>query len=144
MTTKKIIISVVAIVALFGLGAWLIIPNKSSNTCSAEQCDSNASTSSEIPLAKQASDAAGQQQAYLLDVRSVEEYATGHATNAQNFDVEKLKAGTMPNIPKDATIYVYCRSGNRSKEAVTILNANGFTNVTDLGGLQNMKDAGVL
>ncbi len=143
MTTKKIIISVVAIVALFGLGAWLIIPNNSSNTCSAEQCNTNE-TSSEIPLAKQASDAAGQQQAYLLDVRSVEEYATGHATNAQNFDVEKLKVGTMPNIPKDATIYVYCRSGNRSKEAVTILNANGFTNVTDLGGLQNMKDAGVL
>ena len=143
MTTKKIIISVVAIVALFGLGAWLILPNKSSSTCSAEQCDTNE-TSSEIPLAKQASDAAGQQQAYLLDVRTVEEYATGHATNAQNFDVEKLKAGTMPNIPKDATIYVYCRSGNRSKEAVTILNANGFNNVTDLGGLQNMKDAGVL
>ena len=143
MTTKKIIISVVAIVALFGLGAWLIIPNNSSNTCSAEQCNTNEN-SPEIPLAKQASDAAGQQQAYLLDVRSVEEYATGHATNAQNFDVEKLKVGTMPNIPKDATIYVYCRSGNRSKEAVTILNANGFTNVTDLGGLQNMKDAGVL
>ncbi|MDQ5954060.1 MAG: phage shock protein [Patescibacteria group bacterium] len=143
MTTKKIIISVVAIVAIFGLGAWLIIPNNSSNTCSAEQCNTNE-TSSEIPLAKQASDDAGQQQAYLLDVRSVEEYATGHATNAQNFDVEKLKVGTMPNIPKDATIYVYCRSGNRSKEAVTILNANGFTNVTDLGGLQNMKDAGVL
>lgn len=143
MTTKKIIISVVAIVALFGLGAWLIIPNNSSNTCSAEQCNTNE-TSSEIPLAKQASDDAGQQQAYLLDVRSVEEYATGHATNAQNFDVEKLKVGTMPNIPKDATIYVYCRSGNRSKEAVTILNANGFTNVTDLGGLQNMKNAGVL
>lgn len=143
MTTKKIIISVVAIVGLFGLGAWLIIPDNSSNTCSAEQCNTNEN-SPEIPLAKQASDAAGQQQAYLLDVRSVEEYATGHATNAQNFDVEKLKVGTMPNIPKDATIYVYCRSGNRSKEAVTILNANGFTNVTDLGGLQNMKDAGVL
>lgn len=144
MNKKYIVISVLTISLLAGFGFWALFPSNSSQECSAEPCSSESQSNPEVALAKQASLAAGQQQAYLLDVRTVEEYAVSNATNSQNFDVEKLIAGTMPNIPKDSTIYVYCRSGNRSEQAKNILEKNGFSNVTDLGGLQNMKDAGVL
>lgn len=81
--------------------------------------------------------------AYLYDVRTPEEFASKHVDNAVNFDVELMKTGNLPQIPKDSAVYVYCRSGNRSAQATAILKSNGFTNVTDLGGLDDLKNAGV-
>lgn len=116
------------------IGVWAFLP---SNECQGAECNAE-------PIAKQAVTQTEQGQAYLYDVRSPEEYNAGHAQAAVNFDVELLKAGQLPDAPKDSAVYVYCRSGNRSAEAKGILLANGYTNVTDLGGLDNMRAAGVL
>ncbi|MCU0667217.1 MAG: rhodanese-like domain-containing protein [Patescibacteria group bacterium] len=115
---------------------WVFYP---SNECSGEACGQ----SSQQPLAKQAVIKAEQGQAYLYDVRTPEEFNQKHAQQAINFDVELIKAGEYPDIPKDSTIYVYCRSGNRSAQATALLKQAGYTNVTDLGGLDQMEQAGV-
>jgi phage shock protein E len=74
----------------------------------------------------------------ILDVRTPEEFAAGHLDGAVLVDIkdpsfdEKLTA-LDPSEP----YVVYCRSGNRSAQAVERMKAAGFTDLTDLGSLEN-------
>ena len=63
-----------------------------------------------------------------LDVRSIDEYASGHIAKAINIDVMKddFKSKATSLLPKDKTIALYCRSGRRSKKAAGILVENGY------------------
>ena len=63
-----------------------------------------------------------------LDVRSIDEYASGHIAKAINIDVMKddFKTKATALLPKDKTIALYCRSGRRSKKAAGILVENGY------------------
>lgn len=126
-----------AILLLAGVGLWLLAPT---TECQGEACNTEQTQT----VAAQASAKAEQGEAYLYDVRTPEEYNSAHATNAVNFDNELIQAGQLPDAPKDSEIYVYCRSGNRSAEATQALQSAGYTNVTDLGGLDTMTAAGVL
>lgn len=81
-------------------------------------------------------------QAALIDVRTDAEWDAGHAAPAMHFDLALLQAGEMPSLPKNAAVYVYCRTGVRAGEAKTILEENGYTNVTNLGGLSNWEALG--
>ncbi|MBR5533067.1 MAG: rhodanese-like domain-containing protein [Bacteroidales bacterium] len=80
--------------------------------------------------------------AFLLDVRRASEYAEGHIPGATLLDVtnepEFLKG--IENLDKDKTIYIYCRSGRRSRIAAKHLIDNGF-NVVDLKGGYNAWEA---
>ncbi|MBK8026894.1 MAG: rhodanese-like domain-containing protein [Chloroflexi bacterium] len=78
---------------------------------------------------------------YLLDVRTPEEFASGHLANAANISVETL-ADNLASVPKDVPIVVYCRSGNRSAQAAQILAQNGYTAIYDLGGINDWQAAG--
>jgi len=70
-----------------------------------------------------------------VDVRTPGEYDELHYPDAINIPVEELSTRLAELEPKDQPIVVYCRSGNRSAEAKSILDQNGFTNVTDGGAL---------
>lgn len=74
----------------------------------------------------------------LLDVRTKEEYATGHIKDSVLIPVDNLKeeAGKVL-MDKEAPIFVYCRSGNRSVTAANILIEQGYKNVFNLGGINN-------
>ncbi|MGM9735461.1 MAG: rhodanese-like domain-containing protein [Candidatus Cryptobacteroides sp.] len=63
-----------------------------------------------------------------LDVRTPEEYAQGHIDKAINIDVlnPDFKDNATSSLPKDRTIALYCRSGNRSKTAAKVLSENGY------------------
>lgn len=80
--------------------------------------------------------------AFLLDVRRASEYTEGHIPGATLLDVtnepEFLKG--IENLDKDKTIYIYCRSGRRSRIAAKHLIDNGF-NVVDLKGGYNAWEA---
>lgn len=73
----------------------------------------------------------------LLDVREEEEYITGHAEDAILLPVDTINAETAAAaIPaKDTLLFVYCRSGRRSRMAAEKLAALGYTRVYDLGSL---------
>jgi rhodanese-related sulfurtransferase len=77
----------------------------------------------------------------LIDVRTPEEFATGHIPGAVNISVQSLP-DRLNEIPTDETIVVYCRSGNRSATATDILVNAGYTPVYDLGGIQDWVIAG--
>ena len=70
----------------------------------------------------------------ILDVRESDEYYQGHIKNAINLPVENIET---IDLDKDKTIYVYCASGNRSKMATNELIDMGYTDVYDMGGINN-------
>ena len=72
----------------------------------------------------------------LLDVRRADEFATGHIPGAVNLPNEQIGKSEIPSLPdKNQTIYIYCRSGNRSKLAADKLLALGYTNLIEFGGI---------
>ena len=76
--------------------------------------------------------------AIILDVRELSEYATGHIKGAKLLplgDIETKAATELPDL--NAEIFVYCRSGRRSKLAAEKLSALGYTQVTDFGGINS-------
>lgn len=77
--------------------------------------------------------------AMLMDVRTSDEFSSGHFAGATNLDVQDISAGKLPNTAKSTKLYVYCRSGNRSAQAVTLLKKAGFTDVVDLGGISDVE-----
>ena len=74
----------------------------------------------------------------ILDVRTPEEFAEKHIPNAINVPNETIGDEPVPELPKeDQLILVYCRSGNRSKQASEKLAAIGYTNVYEFGGIND-------
>lgn len=73
----------------------------------------------------------------LLDVRSLSEYNLRHIPGAICVPNDSLRLSRPPEeLPdKDQLILVYCRSGNRSKQASEKLAAMGYTNVVEFGGI---------
>ncbi|MCQ2601986.1 MAG: rhodanese-like domain-containing protein [Treponema sp.] len=73
----------------------------------------------------------------LLDVRTPEEYAGGHIPGALQLTNETFTKQDAENLlkNKDQTIYVYCRSGRRSKQSSQKLVDFGYTNVIEIGGI---------
>ena len=74
----------------------------------------------------------------LLDVRTREEYADKHIPGAVCVPNETIGSEDIPELPdKEQLILVYCRSGNRSKQASAKLVELGYTNVVELGGIND-------
>ena len=72
----------------------------------------------------------------IVDVRSADEYAQGHIPGAVLAPLNELPSGAETLFPdKDAVLLVYCRSGNRSAQAVSLLNQLGYTRLYDFGGI---------
>lgn len=72
----------------------------------------------------------------LLDVRRIDEFEKGHIPGAINIPNESIGTEEIAQLPdKNQTIYVYCRSGNRSKQASQKLVDLGYTNVIEIGGI---------
>ena len=74
----------------------------------------------------------------LLDVRTEQEFAAGHIPNAILVPNETIGMQEIPLLPdKDQLIMVYCRSGNRSKQASSKLVQLGYTNIIEIGGINS-------
>ena len=75
----------------------------------------------------------------VLDVREQDEYSTGHIGGAVLLPVGTINADTASKVipSKDATVLVYCRSGNRSKKAAQALADLGYTQIYEFGGIMD-------
>ncbi len=74
----------------------------------------------------------------ILDVRTKEEYKEGHIPNAINIPNEIISADTVSELKdKEQLIFVYCRSGARSRQASEKLVKLGYTKIRDFGGIGN-------
>lgn len=76
----------------------------------------------------------------LIDVRTPEEFDAGHLDNAVNIDwynsdfVDQLKV-----VPKEHTLYVYCKVGGRSAKAAALLDSLGYKAIDLTGGYDAFK-----
>lgn len=76
----------------------------------------------------------------LVDVRTKEEYAEKHIPGSTLIPVEVIEKEAINKLKdKDSTIFVYCRSGNRSTSASKILASLGYTRVSNMGGIIDWK-----
>ena len=73
--------------------------------------------------------------AVLLDVRTPQEYREGHIPGSQNVPLQQLDKVEEVTENKATVLYVYCRSGARSRQAVSLLKHMGYTNVHNIGGI---------
>lgn len=80
----------------------------------------------------------------LVDVRTLEEYQSGHIDGALNYDWNDATfTDNVNELDKSKPVLVYCRSGNRSSNAADYLRSNGFTQVYELdGGISAWEAAG--
>lgn len=111
--------SIVLLIIMYGIILWFLYPRiapvKGLKTLSSEDFQSNIEGSDKV----------------LLDVRQPSEYHEGYIPGALNIPLTQLKQ-RIADIPQDKEIYLYCRSGMRSKQAARILSKKGFSNLSHL------------
>ena len=74
----------------------------------------------------------------ILDVRTAGEYSEKHIPGAINVPNETIGNQDIPELPdKEQLILVYCRSGNRSKQAAEKLVKLGYTNIVEFGDIHD-------
>lgn len=76
----------------------------------------------------------------LIDVRTKGEYESGYIPGAINIPLSNIDEKIISSLPdKSQMILVYCRSGNRSREASDKLSKLGYTNILEIGGINAWK-----
>ncbi len=74
-----------------------------------------------------------EEDAFIVDVREEDEYGEGHLVNSVNVPLSELRE-RVDEIPKDKPVYLHCRSGQRSYNAVLALQGMGYSNVINISG----------
>ena len=77
--------------------------------------------------------------AVLVDVREQDEYAQGRVPGSKNVPLSALQTIERVCPDKTAPLFVYCLSGARSRQATAQLQAMGYTNVTNIGGISRYR-----
>jgi rhodanese-related sulfurtransferase len=126
-----------AVVILVVIGAVLVL----------SQNNQPATTANPVSLAREVSvqEAATLRDkgAFVLDVRQPDEWADYHLPDSTLIPLDQLP-NRLSEVPRDQTILVVCRSGNRSAEGRDILLNAGFTSVTSMaGGLTQWRSSGL-
>lgn len=89
---------------------------------------------------QQALDLITDKEALIVDVRTQEEYDAGHVDNALLIPLDTIGQEPPEQISDlDTAIILYCRSGNRSSQALQLLEQIGYSEVYDLGSINNWK-----
>lgn len=82
--------------------------------------------------------------AVVIDVRTPEEFASGHLADARNIDVQSDSFhAEVADLDRDATYVLYCRSGARAGAAGEMMREMGFTDVANAGGFEDLASAGL-
>ena len=104
--------------------------------CAAPAPESQANTYRRITMPEAVEMMEKEENYIILDVRTRQEYAAGHIPGAIVIPNETIGTEDIPQLPdKDQLIMVYCRSGNRSKQASDKLVKLGYTNIVEFGGI---------
>lgn len=83
----------------------------------------------------------GVKPAVIVDVRTPAEYAAGHIEGAINIPVEKIADGihSVKGLSKDQPVLLYCHSGQRASVAKTVLEKEGYKQVINGGGIDDLS-----
>lgn len=105
-------------------------------------CGNEAEGSSAKSTGTAASERATPAPGTLIDVRTAEEFTSGHLEGATNIDISAPDfAEKIASLDKSASYTLYCRSGRRAGQALEIMKAQGFEKVSNAGGLEEAASA---
>lgn len=142
---RTLMIAVGVIAAAFLIGAALLVIRGGEPATSASGAEGGAAVASGpqliSPAQYQSRFAGADVPYYLLDVRTPAEFRDGYIEGAANINIDELST-RLNDIPRDQPIVLYCRTGNRSAQAARILDAAGFTEIYDLGGIVTWQSQG--
>ncbi|HKK25544.1 MAG TPA: rhodanese-like domain-containing protein [Gracilimonas sp.] len=85
-----------------------------------------------------------EEQGVVIDVRTQEEYEEGHLVKTDkllDFSNGEFQE-SLSELDKEKTYYLYCRTGNRSGQAARIMKSEGFENVYNVGGFEDLANGG--
>lgn len=109
-----------------------------SNSVNTPNTASDSNTYQQITAEEAANMMQSETDYIILDVRTAQEYASGHIPGAVNIPNETIASEAIQQLPdKEQLILVYCRSGNRSKQAAGKLVDLGYTNIVEFGGIND-------
>lgn len=109
-----------------------------SNSVNTPNTASDSNTYQQITAEEAANMMQSETDYIILDVRTAQEYASGHIPGAVNIPNETIASEAIQQLPdKEQLILVYCRSGNRSKQASEKLVNLGYTNIVEFGGIND-------
>ena len=132
---KKIVPVTIALMAT-ALIAALTIAGCGPSVSSAPSASSTSYEQISAQQAKELMDA--DDSLVILDVRTQQEYDQTHIPGAILLPLDQVEERAQTVLPhKDQLILVYCRSGNRSKQASELLAAQGYVNVKEFGGIND-------
>ena len=119
---KKYIMILVSVIMIMGLTG----------------CEKKDMSYTQISMEEAVAMMATEENYIILDVRTIEEFAEKHIPKAINIPNETIGSEELAELPdKNQLILVYCRSGNRSKQASEKLAALGYTNIYEFGGIND-------
>ncbi len=100
-------------------------------------CNASDSTQNATSETEQVNTTA--ENAVFVDVRTPEEFSSGHVDGATNIPVDEIERITEEIPDKDTPIVLYCRSGGRAGRALKALTTLGYTDVVNAGGVNDAK-----
>lgn len=138
MSRQNILIAGGVLVALVLVFALIMLSSGSGDDDTAPIAEASQLIS---PQDYQAQFAEGDSEYVLIDVRTQGEFASGHIVDSINIPVEELQS-RINEVPEGMPVVVYCRTGNRSAQAASILEEAGFFGIYDLGGIVQWQEVG--
>lgn len=107
-------------------------------------CDVQQKKGTELAAPQQFEEQMAKDKGQLIDVRTPKEYNAGHIAGAVNMHLyDKDFNERINTLDKDKTVYVYCKAGGRSADAVDLLRNSGFKHIVELqGGTDAWSEAG--
>ena len=135
---KKYLIALLSVTMLMGLAGCANKDHTNRKDETEKESDGKTSSYTQISMKEAVAMMEEETDYIILDVRTPEEFAEKHIPDAINIPNETIGEEPIPELPrKDQRILVYCRSGNRSKQASGKLAALGYTNVYEFGGIND-------
>ena len=117
----------------------LLLPVLLLTGCAATSNPTKANTYRQITMTEAIKMMETEENYAILDVRTEQEFAAGHIPGAILVPNETIGMQDIPHLTdKDQLIMVYCRSGNRSKQASDKLVRLGYTNIVEIGGINSL------
>lgn len=125
---------------------WIVLALLGFAACSeqAEEIAHNAGPPEGAPAAAALVPVGQEQEMLYVDVRTPEEYASGHIAGAINIPHEQMEARWQELAAhKDRPLALYCKSGRRSGLALEVLDARGFSRLRNAGGFEQLAAQGL-
>ena len=108
-------------------------------------CQAQEKKRVQLVAPKEFSQKAALKDAQIVDVRTPKEFQQGHLKNAKNIHLyDQDFAEQIEKLDKKKPVYVYCKAGGRSAEAVEIMQNHGFESIIELqGGTDSWSESGL-